>query len=80
MVPVRSVVVMGALHLTHFERPATGGDFSRHQLPVVDEKDLLAVSPPAQTKRASGKRDRALDLDAEAPQLPPEYWPKAVNR
>ena len=26
------------------------------------------------TKRAYRKRDRALDEDAEAPQLPPSYW------
>ena len=26
------------------------------------------------TKRAYRKRDRALDNDAEAPQLPPSYW------
>lgn len=26
------------------------------------------------TRRAYRKRDRALDKDAEAPQLPPSYW------
>jgi len=26
------------------------------------------------TKQEYGKRDRALDKDAEAPQLPPSYW------
>ena len=26
------------------------------------------------TKRAYRKRDRALDNDAEAPQMPPNYW------
>jgi uncharacterized protein (DUF4415 family) len=26
------------------------------------------------TKRAYRKRDRALDTDADAPQLPPSYW------
>lgn len=26
------------------------------------------------TKRAYRKRDRALDKDADAPQLPPSYW------
>ena len=36
------------------------------------------VKISAQTKRAYGKRDRALDRDADAPQLPPEYWSKAV--
>ena len=28
----------------------------------------------ATTKQAYRKRDRALDKDAEAPQLPPSYW------
>lgn len=32
----------------------------------------------AQTKQAYRKRDRALDRDADAPQLPPAYWSKAV--
>ncbi len=32
----------------------------------------------AKTKRAYGKRDRALDRDADAPQLPPEYWSNAA--
>jgi uncharacterized protein (DUF4415 family) len=32
----------------------------------------LKISEP--TKRAYRKRDRALDKDAEAPQLPPSYW------
>lgn len=36
------------------------------------------VKISAQTKRAYQKRDRALDRDADAPQLPPEYWSKAV--
>jgi uncharacterized protein (DUF4415 family) len=31
-----------------------------------------------QTKDAYGKRDRRLDGDPDAPQLPPEYWDKAV--
>jgi uncharacterized protein (DUF4415 family) len=30
------------------------------------------------TREAYGKRDRALDNDPEAPQLPPEYWGSAV--
>ncbi len=29
------------------------------------------------TKRVYRKRDRALDKDPEAPQLPPSYWPGA---
>ena len=29
------------------------------------------------TKQAYRKRDRALDKDAEAPQLPPSYWADA---
>lgn len=36
------------------------------------------VKLSAQTKRAYQKRDRALDRDADAPQLAPEYWSKAV--
>jgi uncharacterized protein (DUF4415 family) len=36
------------------------------------------VKISAQTKRAYVKRDRALDRDADAPQLPPEYWSNAV--
>lgn len=36
----------------------------------------VKISP--QTKRAYRTRDRALDRDADAPQLPPEYWSKAV--
>jgi uncharacterized protein (DUF4415 family) len=31
-----------------------------------------------ETKKAYGKRDRRLDGDPEAPQLPPEYWNNAV--
>src|SRR5260370_13634504 len=31
-----------------------------------------------ETKLAYGKRDRRLDRDADAPQLPPDYWDKAV--
>jgi hypothetical protein len=31
----------------------------------------------AATKQAYRKRDRALDKDAEAPQLPPSYWASA---
>jgi uncharacterized protein (DUF4415 family) len=31
-----------------------------------------------QTKLAYGKRDRRLDGDPDAPQLPPEYWSNAV--
>jgi len=30
------------------------------------------------TKEAYGKRDRRLDKDPDAPQLPPEYWNKAL--
>ncbi len=30
------------------------------------------------TRRAYRKRDRALDRDADAPQLPPDYWANAV--
>ena len=36
------------------------------------------VKISARTKRAYQKRDRALDRDADAPQLPPEYWSNAV--
>ena len=36
------------------------------------------VKISAQTKQAYQKRDSALDRDADAPQLPPEYWSKAV--
>jgi uncharacterized protein (DUF4415 family) len=36
----------------------------------------LAVSE--KTKRAYGKRDRRLDSDPDAPQMPPEYWSNAV--
>jgi uncharacterized protein (DUF4415 family) len=32
----------------------------------------------AKTKRAYAERDRRLDHDRDAPQLPPEYWEKAV--
>ena len=31
-----------------------------------------------ETKLAYEKRDRRLDGDADAPQLPPDYWSKAV--
>jgi uncharacterized protein (DUF4415 family) len=31
-----------------------------------------------QTKAGYGQRDRRLDNDPDAPQLPPEYWDKAV--
>ena len=30
------------------------------------------------TKLAYGKRDRRLDSDPDAPQLPPDYWDKAL--
>jgi uncharacterized protein (DUF4415 family) len=30
------------------------------------------------TKRAYRKRDRTLDRDPDAPQLPPDYWANAV--
>ncbi len=30
------------------------------------------------TRQAYGKRDRALDRDPDAPQLPPDYWANAV--
>lgn len=30
------------------------------------------------TREAYGKRDRGLDNDSDAPQLPPEYWSNAV--
>lgn len=30
------------------------------------------------TRLAYGKRDRRLDGDPDAPQLPPDYWDKAV--
>ena len=30
------------------------------------------------TREAYGKRDRRLDSDPDAPQLPPEFWNKAV--
>ena len=30
------------------------------------------------TRRAYGKRARALDRDPDAPQLPPDYWANAV--
>jgi hypothetical protein len=30
------------------------------------------------TKTAYGNRDRRLDSDPDAPQLPPEYWNNAV--
>ena len=32
----------------------------------------------ATTKAAYAKRDRALDNDPDAPQLPPDYWNNAV--
>jgi len=32
----------------------------------------------AKTKAAYRKRDRALDRDPDAPQLPPDYWNNAV--
>ena len=32
----------------------------------------------AETRLAYAKRDRRLDSDPEAPQLPPEYWSNAV--
>ena len=32
----------------------------------------------AETKEAYGKRDRRLDRDPDAPQLPPEYWNNAA--
>jgi len=32
----------------------------------------------AKTKRAYADRDRRLDRDRDAPQLPPEYWENAV--
>lgn len=31
-----------------------------------------------QSKQAYAKRDRALDGDPDAPQLPPDYWANAV--
>jgi uncharacterized protein (DUF4415 family) len=31
-----------------------------------------------ETRLAYGKRDRRLDGDPDAPQLPPDYWDKAV--
>jgi uncharacterized protein (DUF4415 family) len=31
-----------------------------------------------ETRLAYGKRDRQLDGDPDAPQLPPDYWNKAV--
>jgi uncharacterized protein (DUF4415 family) len=31
-----------------------------------------------ETRLAYGKRDRRLDDDPDAPQLPPDYWGKAV--
>jgi len=31
-----------------------------------------------ETRLAYGKRDRRLDGDPDAPQLPPDYWSKAV--
>ena len=36
----------------------------------------LKISEP--TKRTYRKRDRALDADADAPQLPPSYWAGAA--
>jgi uncharacterized protein (DUF4415 family) len=36
----------------------------------------LTVS--AETRKAYKKRDRALDSDPDAPQMPPEYWSNAV--
>lgn len=36
----------------------------------------LAVSQ--ETRRAYKKRDRALDRDPDAPQMPPEYWANAT--
>jgi uncharacterized protein (DUF4415 family) len=36
----------------------------------------LAVSQ--ETRRAYRKRDRALDRDPDAPQMPPEYWANAT--
>lgn len=36
----------------------------------------LAVS--TETRKAYKKRDRALDSDPDAPQMPPEYWSNAV--
>jgi uncharacterized protein (DUF4415 family) len=36
----------------------------------------LAVSE--ETRRAYRKRDRRLDGDPDAPQMPPEYWANAV--
>jgi uncharacterized protein (DUF4415 family) len=30
------------------------------------------------TRQAYGKRDRALDRDPDAPQLPPDYWANAA--
>ena len=32
----------------------------------------------ARTRKAYGKRDPALDNDPDVPQLPPDYWSKAV--
>ncbi len=37
-----------------------------------------SVKISAKTRRAYAKRDRALDRDADAPQLPLEYWAKAA--
>ncbi|MBI3679803.1 MAG: BrnA antitoxin family protein [Acidobacteria bacterium] len=36
----------------------------------------LKISP--KTRQAYRKRDRALDGDADAPQLPPDYWANGV--
>ena len=41
-------------------------------------KSAKQIEISDQTKRAYGKRDRALDGDADAPQLPPKYCSNAV--
>jgi len=42
----------------------------------INSNKRLKITP--QTKEAFGKRDRRLDNDPDAPQLPPEYRDKAV--
>lgn len=43
---------------------------------TTNSAKLLKIS--GKTREAYGKRDRGLDKDSDAPQLPPEYWANAV--
>ena len=42
----------------------------------INSSKRLKISE--ETRLAYGKRDRRLDGDPDAPQLPPDYWDKAV--